>query len=48
MTGLLAVLLQAKQYGFVSSIREVIAELTAVQFFVSESLIEETLHRAGE
>ncbi len=48
VTGLLAVLLQAKQRGFVSSIREVIAELTAVQFFVSESLIEETLRRAGE
>ena len=48
VTGLLAVLLQAKHRGFVSSIREVIAELTAVQFFVSENLIEETLRRAGE
>ena len=48
VTGLLAVLLQAKQRGFVSSIREVIAELTAVQFYVSETLVEETLRRAGE
>ncbi|MBC7821159.1 MAG: DUF3368 domain-containing protein [Planctomycetaceae bacterium] len=48
VTGLLAVLLQAKQQGVVSSIREVIAELTVVQFYISESLVEETLRRAGE
>ena len=48
VTGLLAILLQAKQKGIIASIREVIAELTAVQFFVSESLIDETLRRAGE
>ncbi len=48
VTGLLAVLLQAKQHGFVSSLREIIAELTAVQFFITENLIEETLLRAGE
>ena len=48
VTGLLAILLQAKQQGFMTSIREVIAELTAVEFFVSESLIDETLRRAGE
>ena len=48
VTGLLAILLQAKQQGFIASIREVIAELTAAEFFVSESLIDEALRRAGE
>ena len=48
VTGLQAILLQAKQQGFIASIREAIAELTAAEFFVSESLIDEALRRAGE
>ena len=48
VTGLLAILLQVKQQGFIASIREAIAELTAAEFFVSESLIDEALRRAGE
>ena len=48
VTGLLAVLLQAKSKGLLSSVREVIAELENVPFYISAELIAETLRQAGE
>ncbi len=48
VTGLLAVLLQGKQRGFVPSVREVIAELTAAHFHLSDALVEEAMRQAGE
>ena len=48
VTGLLAVLLQAKQQGYVSSLREIIAELAAARFFLSDALADEALRQAGE
>jgi predicted nucleic acid-binding protein len=48
VTGTLAILVRAKEQGFIPTVREVIKDLLAVNFRVSEPLVRETLHRAGE
>jgi predicted nucleic acid-binding protein len=48
VTGTLAVLLRAKERGLLSSVREVLDDLTHTQFRISDALVQETLRRAGE
>lgn len=48
ITGTLAVLLRAKEQGLLASVRDVLDDLAAARFRISDALIEETLRRAGE
>ena len=48
ITGTLGILLQAKQQGFVSSVRSKIGELQRGGIWLSSRVIEETLHLANE
>ena len=48
ITGTLAVLLRAKQQGLLASVRDVLDNLAAARFRISDPLIQDTLRRAGE
>lgn len=48
VTGTLAILLRAKDEGLLFSVRDVIDALLAVNFHISDGLVEEVLRRAGE
>jgi len=48
VTGTLAVLLRAKQQGFIPNVRDVLDDLAVAEFRVSDALIQDTLRQAGE
>lgn len=48
ITGTLAVLLRAKGQGLLPRVRDVLDDLAAAHFRISESLLQETLRQAGE
>jgi predicted nucleic acid-binding protein len=47
-TGLLGVILKAKQKGIISSVKEVINKLRSVNFRISQAMENEVLRLAGE
>jgi uncharacterized protein len=48
ITGTLAVLLRAKQQGLIPNLREVLDDLTAADFRISDALVRDALRLAGE
>jgi predicted nucleic acid-binding protein len=48
ITGTLAVLLRAKQQGLIPNLRDVLDDLAAVHFRISDALVQDALPRAGE
>lgn len=48
ITGTLAVLLRAKQHGLIPNLRDVLDDLAAADFRISDALTEDALRRAGE
>ena len=48
VVGTLAVLLKAKERGVLSKVRDIVEELIAADFRVSDELVQEVLRRAGE
>ena len=48
VTGTLAILVRAKQQGFVTNVRDAIASLGKANFYVSASLAQEMIRLAGE
>ncbi len=48
VVGTLAVLLKAKEQGIISKVRDIVDVLVAVNFRVSDELVQEVLRRAGE
>jgi len=48
LTGTLGILLKAKQMGFLSSMKQVLDDLTRTDFRISQSIIDRILKEAGE
>ena len=48
VTGTLAFLLRAKQQALIPNVRDVLDDLAAAEFRISDALIQDTLRRAGE
>ena len=48
VTGTVALMIQAKQRGLIANLRDVLDQLTAVGFFLTDSLIEAALRQVGE
>ena len=48
VTGTLAIVLRAKQHGHIATVRDVLDDLRAAGFFVSDALLQQVLNSAGE
>jgi predicted nucleic acid-binding protein len=48
VTGTLAILIRAKERGFIASVRDVINALLSLNFRLSDTLVEEALRQANE
>ena len=48
VTGTVALMIQAKQRGLIAKLGDVLDQLTAAGFFLSDSLVEATLRQVGE
>ena len=48
VTGTVALLIQAKQRGLIANLSDVLNQLTAAGFFLSDSLVEAALRQVGE
>ena len=48
ITGTLAVLLRAKQHGLIPNVSDVLDDLAAAHFRISNAFVQDTLRRAGE
>lgn len=48
VTGTVALLIQAKQRGLIANLSDVLDQLTAAGFFLSDSLVEAALRQVGE